>query len=133
MAKIGKKCGDREYWDRWASSLRDIAIAHITRLEAILSVTDSAARCAFDAFLAELRDDLNSGITEQEAVEMLGQDSITRPGFDALFEGHVFTQENPVSKAIQGVLDALESEHLEKESRDLDEFYTCLLYTSRCV
>jgi predicted helicase len=124
MAKIVKKCGDREYWDRWASSLRDIAIAHITRLEAILSATDSAARRAFDAFLEELRDDLNSGITEQEAVEMLAQHIITRPVFDALFEGHVFTQENPVSKAIQGVLDALESEHLEKESRDLDEFYT---------
>ncbi len=34
MAKIVKKCGDREYWDRWAASLRDIALAHITRLEA---------------------------------------------------------------------------------------------------
>lgn len=123
MAKIVKKCGDREYWDRWASSLRDIALAHITRLEAILSVPDSAARLAFDAFLAEIRDDLNSTITEQEAVEMLAQHIITRPVFDALFEGHTFTQENPVSRAIQGVLDALESSHLEKESRDLDEFY----------
>ncbi|MBC2834062.1 DEAD/DEAH box helicase [Paragemmobacter straminiformis] len=123
MAKIVKKCGDREYWDRWASSLRDIALAHITRLEAILSVKDSPARQAFDAFLAEIRDDLNSGITEQEAVEMLAQHIITRPVFDALFEGHAFTQENPVSRAIQGVLDALEGEHLEKETRDLDDFY----------
>ncbi|MCP5389847.1 MAG: DEAD/DEAH box helicase [Novosphingobium sp.] len=123
MARIVKKCGDREYWDRWAASLRDIALAHITRLEAILSVPDSPARQAFDSFLAELRDDLNSGISEQEAVEMLAQHIITRPVFDALFEGHAFTQENPVSRAIQGVLDALESSHLEKESRDLDEFY----------
>ena len=105
------------------ASLRDIALAHITRLEAILSVQDSAERQAFDAFLAEIRDDLNSGITEQEAVEMLAQHIITRPVFDALFEGHTFTQENPVSRAIQGVLDALEGAHLEKESRDLDEFY----------
>ncbi len=123
MAKIVKKCGDREYWDRWAASLRDIALAHITRLEAILSVKDSPARQAFDAFLAEIRDDLNSGITEQEAVEMLAQHIITRPVFDALFEGHAFTQENPVSRAIQGVLEALEGAHLEKESRDLDDFY----------
>lgn len=123
MAKIVKKCGDREYWDRWAASLRDIAMANITRLEAILSVQDSPARQAFDAFLAEIRDDLNSGITEQEAVEMLAQHIITRPVFDALFEGHAFTQENPVSRAIQGVLDALEGAHLEKESRDLDDFY----------
>ncbi len=122
-AKIVKKCGDREYWDRWAASLRDIALAHITRLNGILSVESSEARLAFDSFLAELRDDLNSGITEAEAVEMLAQHIITRPVFDALFEGHAFTQENPVSKAIQGVLDALESEHLEKESKDLDDFY----------
>lgn len=123
MAKIVKKCGDREYWDRWAASLRDIAIAHITRLEAILSLPASPPRVAFDSFLAEIRDDLNSGITEQEAIEMLAQHIITRPVFDALFEGHAFTQENPVSRAIQGVLDELEGAHLEKESRDLDEFY----------
>jgi predicted helicase len=133
MAKIVKKCGDREYWDRWAASLRDIAIAHITRLEAILSVPDSPARQAFDAFLAEIRDDLNSGITEAEAVEMLAQHIITRPVFDALFEGHTFTQENPVSRAIQGVLDALESAHLEKESRDLDEFYTSVRNKARGI
>ncbi|GHG21110.1 restriction endonuclease [Paracoccus aerius] len=122
-AKIVKKCGDREYWDRWAASLRDIALAHITRLEAILSVPGSPARHAFDSFLAEIRDDLNSGITEAEAIEMLAQHIITRPVFDALFEGHAFTEENPVSRAIQGVLETLESAHLEKESRDLDEFY----------
>lgn len=133
MAKIVKKCGDREYWDRWAASLRDIAMAHITRLEAILSVQDSPARQAFDAFLAEIRDDLNSGITEQEAVEMLAQHIITRPVFDALFEGHTFTQENPVSRAIQGVLDALEGEHLEKESRDLDDFYTSVRNKARGI
>lgn len=133
MAKIVKKCGDREYWDRWAASLRDIALAHITRLEAILSVQDSPARQAFDAFLAEIRDDLNSGITEQEAVEMLAQHIITRPVFDALFEGHTFTQENPVSRAIQGVLDALEGEHLEKESRDLDDFYASVRNKARGI
>ncbi|WP_221931956.1 type ISP restriction/modification enzyme [Paracoccus sp. M683] len=122
MAKIVRKCGDREYWDRWAASLRDIAMAHITRLEAILS-TPGPARAEFDRFLAEIRDDLNGGISESEAIEMLAQHIITRPVFDALFEGHSFTTENPVSRAIQGVLDVLESAHLEKESRDLDEFY----------
>ena len=133
MAKIVKKCGDREYWDRWAASLRDIAIAHITRLEAILSVEGSHARQEFDRFLAEIRDDLNSGITEAEAIEMLAQHIITRPVFDALFEGHTFTTENPVSCAIQGVLDALESAHLEKESRDLDDFYRSVRLKARGI
>lgn len=123
MARIVKKCGDREYWDRWAASLRAIAGAHITRLKAILSTPDSPARRAFDAFLDEIRDDLNSGITEAEAIEMLAQHIITRPVFEALFEGHAFTRENPVSRGIQSVLDALEGANLEKENRDLEDFY----------
>jgi predicted helicase len=71
-----------------------------------------------------LRADLNNGITEQDAIEMLAQHLITQPVFDVLFEGHAFTKENPVSRAIQGVLEALEDAHLEKENRDLEDFYT---------
>ncbi len=124
MAKIVKKCGDREYWDRWAGSLREIALAHITRLEALLEDPEGEPRKAFDLFLAELRDDLNDTITEKDAIEMLAQHLITQPVFDVLFEGHAFTKENPVSRAIQGLLEVLEESHLEKENRDLEDFYT---------
>lgn len=124
MAKIVKKCGDREYWDRWAGNLRTIALNHITRLKALLEDPEGEARKAFDLFLAELRDDLNNTITEQDAIEMLAQHLITQPVFDVLFEGHAFTKENPVSRAIQGVLEVLEEAHLEKENRDLEDFYT---------
>lgn len=124
MAKIVKKCGDREYWDRWAASLRKIALAHITRLKALLDDPEGEPRKAFDLFLAELRDDLNNTITEQDAIEMLAQHLITQPVFDVLFEDHAFTKENPVSRAIQGILDALEDSNLQKENRDLEDFYT---------
>lgn len=123
MAKIVKKCGDREYWDRWAGSLRNIALAHITRLEALLDDPEGKQRKAFDLFLAELRDDLNNSITEKDAIEMLAQHLITQPVFDVLFEGHAFTKENPVSRAIQGLLEVLEDSNLEKENRDLEDFY----------
>ncbi|WP_416881275.1 DEAD/DEAH box helicase [Marivita sp.] len=123
MAKIVKKCGDREYWDRWAGSLRNIALAHITRLEALLEDPEGKQRRAFDLFLAELRDDLNNTITEKDAIEMLAQHLITQPVFDVLFEGHAFTQENPVSRAIQGLLEVLEESNLQKENRDLEDFY----------
>lgn len=123
MAKIVKKCGDREYWDRWAGSLRNIALAHITRLEALLEDPEGKQRKAFDLFLAELRDDLNNTITEKDAIEMLAQHLITQPVFDVLFEGHAFTQENPVSRAIQGLLEVLEESNLQKENRDLEDFY----------
>lgn len=55
---------------------------------------------------------------------MLAQHLITRPVFDALFEGYSFAANNPVSKALQGVLDILDRQHLEKEAETLNKFYS---------
>ena len=123
MAKIVKKCGTRDYWEDWSASIAEIAKNHITRLTGLLKDPDSAARRAFDDFLAELRDDLNDTITEGDAIEMLAQHIITRPVFETLFEGHKFTAENPVSRAMQRVLDVLNEANLDKESKDLEKFY----------
>lgn len=123
LAKIVKKCGTRDYWEDWAVNIAEIAKNHITRLTGILRDPHTAARKAFDNFLSELRDDLNGDITEDDAIEMLAQHIITRPVFEVLFEGHQFTAENPVSRAMQRVLDALNEANLDKESRDLEKFY----------
>jgi predicted helicase len=123
MAKIVKKCGTRDYWEDWATNIAEIAKNHITRLTAILKAPDTEARKAFDAFLGELKDDLNDTISEADAIEMLAQHIITRPVFETLFEGHQFTSENPVSRAMQRVLDVLNEANLDKESKDLEKFY----------
>lgn len=123
MAKIVKKCGTRDYWEDWATNIAEIAKNHITRLTGILAEPDTEARKAFDGFVAELRDDLNDTISEGDAVEMLAQHIITRPVFQVLFEGHQFTRENPVSRAMQLVLDVLNEANLDKESKDLESFY----------
>jgi predicted helicase len=70
-----------------------------------------------------LQDDLNDSITRDEAIEMLAQHIITKPVFDALFEGYSFTQHNPVSKAMQGVLEVLNEHNLDKEAETLEKFY----------
>jgi predicted helicase len=122
-AKIVKKCGKRDYWENWANDIARIAQTHITRITTALQDKQSEEYQAFAAFLEELRDDLNESITEQEAIEMLAQHLITKPVFDALFEGYSFTQHNPVSVAMQGVLDALHEQNLEKEAATLEKFY----------
>ena len=122
-AKIVKKCGKRDYWENWANDIARIAQTHIIRITAVLHDKDSKEYQAFSAFLEELRDDLNESITEAEAVEMLAQHVITRPVFNALFEGYSFTQHNPVSVAMQSVLDVLQEQNLEKEAGTLDKFY----------
>lgn len=123
MAKIVKKCGRRDYWEDWAGDIARIAQTHITRITGFVSKPDTPERKAFEGFLAEIHDDLNDSVTEGEAIEMLAQHLITRPVFDALFEGYSFAQNNPVSRAMEAVLSALNEHHLDKERESLNRFY----------
>lgn len=124
VAKVVSKCGNRLYWDEWAKDIAKIAQTNISRITAILARPENTFEiAAFNSFLKELQDDLNDSITRDEAIEMLAQHIITKPVFDALFEGYSFTQHNPVSKAMQGVLDVLDEHNLDKESQTLEKFY----------
>jgi len=122
-AKIVKKCGTKDYWDRWAGSIADIAQKHITRINGTLKKVDTPERKAFDDFLEELRDDLNPSISEDEAVEMLAQHLITKPVFDAIFSDHSFTSSNPVSQALERVLGAIHGDSMKAEREELEQFY----------
>lgn len=122
-AKIVKKCGRRDYWEDWAGDIAKIAQTHITRITAIVQQPGSTERAAFERFLAEIRDDLNESISESDAIEMLAQHLITRPVFEALFEGYSFTKNNPVSVAMEEVLNALDEQNLGKEAESLERFY----------
>lgn len=121
-AKIVQKCGTRTYWETWAKDIGEIAKAHIERIKAVLD-TGESERAVFDEFLAEIRDDLNGSVTRDEAIEMLAQHLVTKPVFDALFDGYDFAGHNPVSQAMQKVLDVLEPRNIQKEAVALDSFY----------
>ena len=121
-AKIVEKCGDRKYWDEWASDVAGIAGSHIARIRAIVESGD-AEREIFGEFVVELRDDLNEGVTEDEAIEMLAQHMVTGPVFDALFGDAAFVSRNSVSRGMQTVLDVLEPKNIKKESENLEDFY----------
>jgi len=123
LAKIVKKCGNVEYWEDWASDIAKIAQNHITRINDILKEPNTKERKAFDDFLEEIKDDLNETITKDDAVEMLAQHIITRPVFEELFKEYSFTQNNPVSKAMQKVIDALQEKNLDNENKSLEKFY----------
>ena len=88
MAKIIQpRVGARLYWKDWAHTVGETARRQTQVLAKVLTESDTEARAAFDKFHAELRDDLNEGITEKDAIEMLAQHSATRPVFEALFGG----------------------------------------------
>nr|WP_321255755.1 type ISP restriction/modification enzyme [uncultured Pseudodesulfovibrio sp.] len=123
-AKLVQKCGNRHHWEDWANDIAKIAQTHIGRIETILEdKSHKKEREAFAAFAEELRDDLNDSITDGEVIEMLAQHLITKPVFDALFEGYSFAENNPISQAMQGVLDVLQEHRLDKEADTLEAFY----------
>ena len=123
-ARIVKKCGNRYHWEEWANDIAKIARTHIDRITHIVEDQKNTKEvAAFTAFADELRDDLNDAITNEEVIEMLAQHLITRPVFDALFEGYSFAGSNPVSRAMQQVLDVLQEHRLDKEADTLEGFY----------
>ena len=123
-AKVVQKCGNRSHWEDWANDIAKIAKTHIDRISAILENPANTTEIeAFKNFANEIRDDLNNAITDDEIIEMLAQHLITKPVFDALFEGYSFASKNPMSLAMQDVLNVLEAHNIDKEADTLQRFY----------
>ncbi|MEU8003225.1 type ISP restriction/modification enzyme [Catellatospora sp. NPDC049111] len=123
-AKIVQKVGSRRYWEDWAKDVSVIAERHTTRIKALLGDPTLHLNATFEDFLNGLRANLNDGITRDDAIDMLAQHLITRPVFEALFDGYSFAENNPVSKVMQGMLDALDEQNLDTETETLDRFYS---------
>lgn len=125
-AKLVEKCGTKIYWDTWADDVARIAQHHIEQINEALA-TDYVARKSFDGFLQGLRDSLNPGIKESDAVEMVAQHMITLPVFEALFGEFKFAKSNPVSVAIEDFLASLEGHGVgdmaEDDRRNLQSLY----------
>ncbi|MYH69975.1 MAG: DEAD/DEAH box helicase, partial [Gammaproteobacteria bacterium] len=122
-ARLVLKCGDRRYWESWAKDVAEIAGRNITRITTLVGESDADYREIFEEFMAELRQNINPSVTEADAIEMLAQHLITRPVFDALFEGYSFIKSNPVSKTMQAMLELLDEQNLETETKRLQGFY----------
>ncbi|WP_026914582.1 DEAD/DEAH box helicase [Christiangramia portivictoriae] len=121
-AKMVQKVGDRVYWEKWAKDVAQIAENQIDRINNLIK-RDESHRAAFEKFLNGLRKNINPSISESQAIDMLSQHIITKPVFEALFEGYSFVKNNAISSAMQSMLDVLEGQAIGKETETLDKFY----------
>ena len=121
FARMVQKVGDRRYWEQWAKSVAEIAEMQIKRITEMVQTGNY--RCAFEKFLTGLQKNINPSIDQSAAIEMLSQHIITRPVFDALFEGYSFVKNNPISVSMQSMLDLLEASVIEKDTEKLARFY----------
>ncbi|WP_268891864.1 type ISP restriction/modification enzyme [Actinomyces sp. zg328] len=128
-ARLVQKVGSRRYWEQWAKDVAQIAARHRTRLER--RVADPAVAGEFETFLAALRANLNDSITEDSAIDMLSQHLVTKPVFDAVFDGYDFGAENPVAQVMSRMLTVLDGDSLEAETQQLEGFYASV--RERCA
>lgn len=122
FARMVQKVGDRLYWEQWAKNVAQIAERQVVRINNLIR-NDQTHQKVFVDFLAGLQKNINPSITQVEAVEMLSQHIITKPVFEALFEGYSFVKNNPISVSMQTMLDLLEGQVIEKDSETLQKFY----------
>lgn len=122
-AKLVTKVGTKRYWELWARDIAQIAEQHIERIKALIA-DNGKHRKAFDQLMRGLRRNINPGLSEQDAIEMLSQHIISRPVFEALFENYQFAASNPISRSMQKMLDLLDDEtKTEEEHQKLQKFY----------
>ncbi|MBM3455038.1 MAG: helicase, partial [Bacteroidetes bacterium] len=122
FARMVEKVGERRYWEQWA---KDVAIIAEKQIDIIKRLIKDGGKYqnTFEQFIIGLRKNINPSISEVEAIDLLSQHIITKPVFDALFEGYSFVKNNPISQSMQTMLDILEEQAIEKETKELEKFY----------
>lgn len=119
---IVQKVGDRRYLEDWSKDVADIARRHIQGIEFTLEQNPDS-KYAFEKFLQSLQHNINESIDQRQAIEMLAQHLITLPIFDALFGEYSFVKNNPVSSAMEQIVEELSQFGFEKEQKELQPFY----------
>ena len=121
-AKMVEKVGDRKYFEQWAKDVAKIAQIQIDRIRVLIEKSDEHKK-AFESFIKDLQENINSDIDSEEAIEMLSQHIITKPIFEALFENYSFVKNNPISSSMEEILNLLLEQQFEKETEELKAFY----------
>ncbi len=123
FAKMVEKVGDRQYLEKWAKDVAEIADRHVAQINNFLTKPNSKVAREFRNFLRGLQLNLNEGITQEDAVEMLAQHLITLPVFEAIFGKSGFVENNSVSLVMQSMVDVLEEKFIDTDKKILEGFY----------
>ncbi|GAA8499244.1 DEAD/DEAH box helicase family protein [Helicobacter pylori] len=110
------KLGDRNYWENFTKKTGNIARTLNSRLKMIFEKNPEF----FHDFLDSLRGNIHQNIKEDEALDMITSHIITKPIFDAIFGDNI---KNPISKALDKMVEKLSTLGLQGETKDLKNLY----------
>lgn len=123
-ARIVKKVGNRREWSDWAEDVGEICKNQTAHIKAVLSdPKNEDSRKKFASFTTELKSTINGELSEDDALNMLGQHIVIKPVMDALFEEFPFMEKNPISKAMTSMMEALDKEGMQSATKLLEGFY----------
>ena len=126
FGKIVKKVGSSLYWVDWSKDIATVANRYIHLINQLLE--DPQRQSAFQDFIKALQTTLNPAVDRNAAVEMLAQHMLTAPLFEAMFPDHSFSKQNPVSRAMNTIVEMLASHSMfENERTSLDAFYQAMI------
>ncbi len=110
------KLGDRNYWENFTKKTGNIARTLNNRLKDIFEKNPEI----FHGFLDSLKGNIHQNIKEDEALDMITSHIITKPIFDAIFGDNI---KNPISKALDKMVQKLYTLGLQGETKDLKNLY----------
>ncbi|GAA8840776.1 DEAD/DEAH box helicase family protein [Helicobacter pylori] len=110
------KLGDKNYWENFTKKTGNIARTLNNRLKDIFEKNPEI----FHGFLDSLKGNIHSNIKEDEALDMITSHIITKPIFDAIFGENI---KNPISKALDKMVQKLSTLGLQGETKDLKNLY----------
>ena len=123
FGKIVQKVGDRKYLENWSADVAKIAQRQISWIKNKLKDKNDPITIEFKKFVSSLQHNINESIDENQAAEMLSQHLITKPVFEALFDEYSFVNNNPVSSAMENIVQELEKAGFAKEQENLEPLY----------
>lgn len=127
MARLVLKVGDRDYIENWAKKVAEITPVLTEKLTLICQHEEhgyKGYKKPFESYLKGLRQCVNDNVSEQQAIDMLAQQIITKPIFEKLFAKDGFAMQNSVSGYIDKMLAAIDARNGLRDIQErLDEFY----------
>lgn len=131
---IVKKLGNRREWGDWAEDVGRICQSQADHINKIIhDPSNSMALEKFNGFRDEMKATLNDSISDEEIVEMLSQHLVIKPVMDALFRDYPFTEQNPISKAMSSITEALDAQGVKTANRQLEGFYEAVQYRMKGI
>ena len=127
MARLVLKVGDRDYIENWAKKVAEITPVLTEKLTKICQHEEHGYKqykAPFNTYLKGLRQCVNDNVSEQQAIDMLAQQIITKPIFEKLFAKDGSPMKNSVSGYIDKMLAAIDAKNgLRDIQEQLDQFY----------